>query len=749
LGKDADVKSPSNAPEARANPRVVALHRSVRAAVVNPAVFAVTLLVFRNLQVATFAVFGCFALLVMADFGGRRPARAVAYVSATLAGAALIALGTWVSANAAVGSVIMLAVGFTVAFAGVFGGYLAAAQSALLLAFVLAVAIPGPVSAIPARMAGWLLAGAVSTLAGLFLWPWFERIALHKRAADACLAVADLIVALRRSGTEDQLPALRTTALTAVQSMRSEYTRTAMRPAGPTRRDRAFVELMTELEQIVDLTERPFYEQGPSSRPCIDEGKRLSEAVTTALRASAAVLMGGPGPDTAAIEVARREHRAALDRWAGDELRRGRAPEEVLQGIDVDHTLRVVAYLAIALSANAVISAGGHPPEEGIALPASIPQLEGPRGTAIRMARTLRTHLDPSSTVLHGSLRTAFGLALSVFLARTLGLSHAFWVVLGTLTVLRSNALGTGRSTLEALLGSVIGFVAGGLFAVLAGNDTVLMWIAMPIAIFFASYAASAIGFVTGQAAFTMAVIIIFNLISPAGWQVGLVRIEDVAIGTGISVAIGVLLWPRGARRDVTRATASLYRAVVAYLHEAFDAVLGVDTTATVAPARAAVLRARLRAGEAFDVFLNERGAKPLAPATVGRLVAAGRQALLAGDLLLYIATDLGYRATSCPDGAAAVREQAGLLLAGMTHLADELAGAPRNGVPVARPSLEALNKAAATCMRDAGNDGTSTHGAMAVVIAGEWVENLGRLAADLEQPVAAAVDAAEIHWWR
>jgi uncharacterized membrane protein YccC len=743
------VKSPPSAPEGRANPRLVALHRSVRAAIVNPSIFAITLLVFRDLQVATFAVFGCFALLVMADFGGRRPARAVAYVSATIAGAALVALGTLVSANAAVGSLVMLAVGFTIAFAGVFGGYLAAAQSALLLAFVLAVAIPGPVSAIPARMAGWLLAGAVSTLAGLFLWPWFERIALHKRAADACLAVADLIVALRRSGTEDQLTPLRAAARTAVQAMRSEYARTAMRPAGPTRRDRAFVELMTELEQIVDVTERPFYEQRSSSRPCIDEGNRLTEAVTTALRASAAVLMGGTGPDIAAIESARREHRAALDRWAGDELRRGRPPEEVLQGIDVDHTLRVVAYLAIGLSANAVISAGGRPPEDGIALPAAIPQLEGPRGTAIRMARTLRTHLDPSSTVLHGSLRTAVGLALSVFLARTLGLSHAFWVVLGTLTVLRSNALGTGRSTLEAMLGSVIGFVAGGLFAFLAGNDTVLMWIAMPIAIFLASFAASAIGFVTGQAAFTVTVIIIFNLISPAGWQVGLVRIEDVAIGTAISVVVGVLLWPRGARRDVTRATASLYRAVIEYLSEAFDAVLGVDTTATAAPVRAAVLRARLRAGEAFDVFLNERGAKPLEPATVGRLVAAGRQALLAGDLLLYIATDLGYRATSCPDGAAAVREQVEVLLTGMTHLADELAGASPNGVTVKRPSLDALNLAAVTCMRDAGNDGASTHGAMAVVIAGEWVENLGRLTADLEQPVAAAVGAAEIHWWR
>ena len=182
--------SRQSAPEGRPDPRRIALHRALRAAIVNPAVFAVALLVIHNLQVATFAVFGCFALLVMADFGGHRPARAVAYVAATVAGAGLVALGTAVSPDAAVGALVMVVVGFTLAFTGVFGGYLAAAQTAMLLAFVLAVSIPAPVAAIPTRVEGWVFAGLVSTLAGVFFWPWFERVNLRARAADACLAVA-------------------------------------------------------------------------------------------------------------------------------------------------------------------------------------------------------------------------------------------------------------------------------------------------------------------------------------------------------------------------------------------------------------------------------------------------------------------------------------------------------------------------------------------------------------------------------
>jgi hypothetical protein len=735
------------APEQRPDPRRVALHRAVRAAIINPSIFAITLLVFRDLQVATFAVFGCFGLLVMADFGGPRRPRAVAYAAATLVGAALVALGTAVSFSAAAAAAVMLVIGFALSFAGVFGGYLKAAQTALLLAYVLAASVPGDVSAIPTRLAGWTLAGVVSTLAGVFLWPWFEHAWVRARAAGACIAVADLVTAMRDGSADEQVRTYTRTARAAVSAVRCEYARAGMRPAGPTRRDRAFVQLVSQLEQVVDLAERPFHDKRPSMRPCIEEGDELAAAVITALRSDAAVLTDGPGPVLRDLEQARRAHRAALDRWAAVELGAGRTPNAVLDSIDVDHTLRVIAYLTIALSTNAVIAAGGWP-DEGVSLPAGTPQIEGARGVVARSAGTLRTHLEPSSTILHSSLRVGIGLAVSVLLARILGLEHAFWVVLGALTVLRSNALSTGRTTVEAIVGSVIGFAVGGVFAVIAGNDQVLVWIALPVVIFFASYAASAIGFVAGQAAFTVMVIIVFNLISPAGWQVGLVRIEDVAVGTGISVVVGVLLWPRGARRDLTRATAGFYRSVRAYLARSFDLVLGVSGEADIERIRADAVRARDRTGEAFDAFLIERGAMPLDAGAAARVVSAGSQALLAGDLLVMVATDLGYRANSCPESVATVEEQVRVLLTGVDRLADELTTLRDNNTPES-PSPETLRSAAVDCMRRSGTDERAIRGAMAVVIAGEWVQNLARMEADVAQPVKAAVTAARIHWWR
>ena len=40
-----------------------------------------------------------------------------------------------------------------------------------------------------------------------------------------------------------------------------------------------------------------------------------------------------------------------------------------------------------------------------------------------------------------------------------------------------------------------------------------------------------AISFTAGQAMFTMMVLIVFNLMQPQGWQVGIIRVEDIVIG--------------------------------------------------------------------------------------------------------------------------------------------------------------------------------------------------------------------------
>jgi uncharacterized membrane protein YccC len=95
-------------------------------------------------------------------------------------------------------------------------------------------------------------------------------------------------------------------------------------------------------------------------------------------------------------------------------------------------------------------------------------------------------HVEPHSVWLHNSVRGAIGLALAVADADAdadadvTSVRLAFWVVLGTLSVLRSNALNTGQSVLRGMLGTVVGSVVGAELLLLLGNDTNLLWFLLP-----------------------------------------------------------------------------------------------------------------------------------------------------------------------------------------------------------------------------------------------------------------------------
>src|SRR5207244_4171833 len=81
------------------------------------------------------------------------------------------------------------------------------------------------------------------------------------------------------------------------------------------------------------------------------------------------------------------------------------------------------------------------------------------------------------------------------------------------------------------------------------GTHEAVLWGVLPVAILLAAYAPRAISFAAGQAGFTVVLFVLFNIIQPVGWRVGVVRVEDVAIGFAISLGVGLLFWPRGAGR--------------------------------------------------------------------------------------------------------------------------------------------------------------------------------------------------------
>ncbi|HKF76367.1 MAG TPA: FUSC family protein [Candidatus Dormibacteraeota bacterium] len=696
----------------------------------------------RDPQVTLFVAFGTFALVTMGDFGGPSSSRAAAYAVTTVLGAGLIALGTLASSLPWTAALAMLVVACCLQFAGVFGGYAAAAQGALLLAFVLAVTVPGTPATVGPRLAGWAISGAIATFAGLLLWPRYERVLLRRRAAAACRALACLVAAGRQPLDNGALTGCRRSAEAAVQDVRREYRATAQRPAGPTHRDRAFAQLLTELARGLLFAEGAS-DRRPGAHPCLQEGNLLAAAVVRSLGASAAVLEGGRPPEYGELREACLAHRQALDRWAAARLRRGAPAAEVLAGLDHDQRLRVLSYLALALGVSATTAAGQRVETRRLPLPADV---RAEAGVAGRVLATVRTHLTPSSSALHNTLRAALGLAAAVLAARLLGLGHGFWVVLGTLSVIRSSAMATGRTTLQVLAGTAIGIAVGVCFLIATSGRPAALWIALPLAVFLAAYTPTAVHFVAGQAAFTVFVIVLFNLLSPLGWQVGLVRLEDLAIGTGIGLAVALLLWPRGIRAELQRGLADVCASVAALLGTSFARLAGASV-GDPAAARRLAADARERAGESFDRLLNERASTRVPAETGAALLAGASHAIIVTDFLNLLA-DREHLALGCAEGARAVSLQSEIMVGAWRDLAGRLAGHQADVAPAV--SGAALHEAAERCLRAWGGlDPDRADAALGTATAAEWIWQLGQLATDLRAPAGAVADAAAIPWWR
>ncbi len=723
------------------DPGGASLRRALRVAIVVPAMAAFARIIVGD-PAAVFAVFGAFALLGLADFGGPTIPRARAYAGAAAVGAGLVVLGTVASATAWSAVAGTMLVVFVVQILGVFGGYVAAAQTAVLLAFVVAVSISAPAGEVWARVAGWTLAGGTSLAAGVLLWPRHARTQVRQRAGDACRALAALLA-------DPQAPAVRDQARERVEATRRAYDQAPLRPAGPARRDRALVDLVVQLDRALEFADRV---AGADRRHpgTILEERALRRTTGRVLEASADVLVGETArPDLVGLDEDRVAFRAALDRWAAERLRAGQPAESVLDGLSGGVASRLLAHTALAIAVDATVVGGLDVDDPPSPLPHWNAPRPGPASWLQRVAGTLRTHLRPTSVWFRNRLRAALALGLAVLVTRIVRVDHSFWVVLGTLSVLRSNALGTGRTALLAIEGTVVGLVIAAVLTLAIGTDEVGLWITLPIVAFLAAYVPTVVSFLVGQAGFTLFVIVLFDLLQPQGWRLGLVRLEDVALGIGVSLVVAVLLWPRGARGQLRSALAALYRADAACLQAAFGYLLGRRSQREVDASRRAADAEMARAGEAFDGFLTERGSRTVPTVTWGRVATAGNDVLLAADAMEAMGL-LGYRTDGCERCVDRVRRDVAEMVGVLSSFARQLEERHVPATPRLRAAAETRD-AVVECLRAWRGAPDSPLGPTAIALATAWFWNveIARLGGELAQPLAAVAAAAQSPWWR
>jgi uncharacterized membrane protein YccC len=706
---------------------IAALKSAARAAIVMPAVFALADKVIGQPQTSIFAAFGSFAMLVLVEFGGPWRSRLLAYLGLACVGASFITLGTLCSRDPWLAAGAMAAVGFATLFSGVINGYFAAAATGALLTFVLPVTIPAPNSAIPDRLEGWGLAAGAGICAVMLLWPPRRRADLRREAAGALRAVADFLDAGR-----EQLAERAHLAREAVDGLGRRLLGTQHRPTGPTGPTAALASLPDELDWLLSFL-APSAELQTLELACAEDAEAMAAAAAV-IRASAERLDGRDGrPDFARLDAARDAVARALVRRL-PELPAD-TPDGVLpQALEPPFRIRAATYSARQVGGYALLATGGDPPE----LDHSDLAQPQPARAALEATEQLAVeHASVRSVWFQNSVRGAAGLAVAVYIAQRTGLQHGFWVVLGTLSVLRSNALGTGWSVLSALAGTAVGIVVGASLVIGIGTHEAVLWGVLPFAVLLAAYAPRAISFAAGQAGFTVVLFILFNIIQPVGWSVGVVRVEDVAIGFAISLGVGLLFWPRGAgallREDLAAAHARGTDYVVATARQ----LIGGDSDDAALEGRAADA-ALHRLDDAFRQYLAERSATEVNVEDVAALVGGASRVRRAAQSLTSLArmADGDTRLERC--GENLERELHALQSWYVT-----LGYALVNRRPVPPPHIRDAEGSSRllACVRDAarGRDEATVMAALVLLWASQHLDNLWRLEAHLSERANAA----------
>jgi uncharacterized membrane protein YccC len=275
--------------------------------------------------------------------------------------------------------------------------------------------------------------------------------------------------------------------------------------------------------------------------------------------------------------------------------------------------------------------------------------------------------------------------------------------------------------------------VIGALLLLVIGSSAGALWTALPVAVLVAAYAPGVLPFAAGQAAFTVVVSVLFNLLVPVGWQIGVVRIEDVAIGCAVSLVVGVLFWPRGAGSLVADDLADAFRSGGAYLSDAAHWALGLREEA---PTAISAITAGIRLDDAVRGFLAEQGAKRIPKENLWRLSAGALRARLTAHSLAGLP-----HPQLAPDPMRVVLgDLAGQLAAWYDHLASRLDRTNHGSVPILAPPEFQLPTTP---------DGPSVPDLSWTLWVGEHLRHVTLRLDELVEPAGTVADQRHRPWWR
>lgn len=491
-------------------------------------------------------VLGSFAVtihLYFLDYDGSLRERAIGQCSAGVVGAAAVCLGTLVASPLWLAVVASILVSGAFAYARVLRGYIARAAVGLQGAFFLPLVAQPALSDLPHLLAGWCVGSVLAILAALFLLPRRQHHRVRRSLADWLTAAA----ALTRAVVDGSALPPRVAALQAARDDMIDHLRSSpIRPGVLGRRQRALNEMVARARWSMPMARR-LQTLPPGDDP------HLAVVSAQAFDDAAALVRGdivpGSPPD--------------IPRERADDLNR----VALAQPSDpVGHYGQRV----ISISAMTHLWLAGQ--SRGVSLPR--PDVGSVGGEA--PGALLRSGVHRHSVWLSNALRTGLGAAVCVLLADSLGIQHGLWVVLAALTCIQGTF--SGPESLRRMVTIAAGSVIGVVLASVVLLPTVPPWafIVLLGAAALIGKLCQARGALVAQIAYSP--IMLFNLALltwPPTGGLGVIRIEDVALGASVAAVLTLAVFPVGVRRLLMTLEIQARTLSVAYLTASIAAVRG------------------------------------------------------------------------------------------------------------------------------------------------------------------------------
>ena len=600
----------------RHDPRHIVLHRAVRVTLACCVGFYTCRFLIGDAQMGVYACFAAMSLGAMSNIAGSARQRLRLYTVALLGSWIFVTAGTFAAVNVWVASAGMLVVGFFVSYLAIGGPRLAGISTGLLLMFILPSFPPYTPDALDSRLIAVALGTALMAAADRWLWPSpdpepYERPLTADSLASYLRRIRPLMDG--SSVAESALAEAREEALRTALAWAPWALPPEQRPSSPFRHDRALLACAGLLRRLVrraraveSALRSPDAPTGPR------RGAFVLDAVQEVVVACGAALSGAhPPPDVEPLRAVNHRHADQRLSWLRDvvqtetlidaRLRLGSDLSELGESADL------VVQSVHAVRDAPALSPG---PDSELGSLSSPLWFVGESTLALSLQRA-RGHFTPRSVVFQNALRLALGLAAARYLAGSFDLSHGSWVLLATLTLMRTTASATRSAMWPAFLGTLAGaLITGGLLLVF-GQEPDVFTVLMPIA-FFASFslgplAGPFVGPAAGQFFMTLAVAALFVQVAPETWQLAEARLIDVVLGGVVGSLVGLLVWPRGGSGEIARAIANT-------LHSASEHIL--TTTRFLTGSERSQLESTFRrtlqdfllAGESLTQRLTEPG---------------------------------------------------------------------------------------------------------------------------------------------